>query len=54
MDPLARQSITADGFALITREMMKVAHEVTKGRLVYLQEGCAFFVRAALRRSSSR
>ncbi|GAA5852493.1 hypothetical protein JCM9279_003473 [Rhodotorula babjevae] len=39
MDPLARQSVTADGFALITREMMKVANELTKGRLVYLQEG---------------
>ncbi|GAA5917342.1 hypothetical protein JCM8208_000994 [Rhodotorula glutinis] len=39
MDPLARQSVTADGFALITREMMNVAHELTKGRLVYLQEG---------------
>lgn len=40
MDPLARQSVTADGFAAITRGMMRVAGELVHGRLVYLQEGC--------------
>ncbi|BGP49780.1 hypothetical protein JCM10450v2_005685 [Rhodotorula kratochvilovae] len=39
MDPLARQSVTADGFAEITRQMVKIADELVGGKLVYLQEG---------------
>ncbi|GAA6053132.1 hypothetical protein JCM3770_002869 [Rhodotorula araucariae] len=39
MDPLARQCVTAEGFANMTRQMMRVADELGHGRLVYVQEG---------------
>ncbi|GAA5848859.1 hypothetical protein JCM8547_006368 [Rhodosporidiobolus lusitaniae] len=39
MDPLARMSVTADGFAEMTKKMMSVVEELGHERLVYTQEG---------------
>jgi acetoin utilization deacetylase AcuC-like enzyme len=39
MDPLARMSLTLDGFRMMTRTMMALADELCDGRLVVTQEG---------------
>lgn len=39
MDPLARMSLTLDGFRAMTRTMMALADECCDGRLVVTQEG---------------